>query len=134
MARRKELVGTQVVRDWGQANGWEVSDRGRLHSGLIKAFNKAHADKVYTPDIRSTSTRRVQPEEITPKETPAPAAAPPRKRTAAATEKAMAETVTVAPGSMVGSVAEIMEMLQAASKNSQGQPVLIAAYTIADLD
>lgn len=127
MARRKELVGTQAVREWGQANGWSVSDRGRLHSGLIKAYNKAHNDKVYTPDVRSTSTRRVQPE-VPQEETPTP-----RKRTAAATEKVTAETAPVKSG-MVEGLPEIMDMLQQASKNSKGQKVLIAAYTLADLD
>lgn len=123
---RKELVSTQEVRDWGQANGWEVSDRGRLHSGLIKAYNKAHKDKVYTPDVRSTATNRVQPEP--PQETPAA----PRRRTAAATQEATAETAPVKSG-MVEGLPEIMEMLQAASKNGKGQKVLIAAYTLTDL-
>lgn len=122
MARRKELASTQEVRDWGMANGWDVSARGRLHSELIKAFNRAHRDRVYTPDVRSTATRRVQPQE-----TPAPAA--PAQRT----EEAAGEAVQVRSG-MVEGLPEIMDMLQAASKNGRGQKVLIAAYTVTDLD
>lgn len=124
MARRKELASTQEVRDWGQKNNWDVSDRGRLHSGLIRAFNKAHSDRVYTPDVRSTATNRVQPD--APQETP-------RKRAAAATQNVTAETAPVKSG-MVEGLPEIMEMLQAASKNGKGQKVLLAAYTLTDLD
>lgn len=126
---RKQLASTQEVRDWGAENGWEVSGRGRLHSGLIKAFNKAHRDRVYTPDVRSTATNRVQPGDEA-KSIPSP------RRNGSPTQEATAETENVTPvhSGMVEGLPEIMEMLQAASKGGKGHKVLIAAYTLTDLD
>lgn len=33
---------SKAIRDWGRANGWEVSDRGRVPSALLDAFNATH--------------------------------------------------------------------------------------------
>lgn len=117
--RRKELVSTEAVREWGRSNGWDVNERGRLNSELIKAYNRAHKDKVYTPDVRSTATRRAQP---TPE--------------AVAEEETQAETFSAPVKSgMIEGLPEIMNMLQAATKNGKGgKKVLVAAYTLADLD
>lgn len=32
----------QAIRDWGRANGREVSDRGRVPGALLDAFHAAH--------------------------------------------------------------------------------------------
>lgn len=29
----------QAIREWGRANGWEVSDRGRIPAALLEAYN-----------------------------------------------------------------------------------------------
>ena len=29
----------QAIREWGRANGWEVSDRGRIPGALLEAYN-----------------------------------------------------------------------------------------------
>jgi len=34
---------TQAVRDWGRANGFDVSSRGRIPAALTEAFDKEHA-------------------------------------------------------------------------------------------
>ncbi|WP_462418559.1 histone-like nucleoid-structuring protein Lsr2 [Kytococcus sp. Marseille-QA3725] len=39
-ARKREIA---AIREWGRANGWEVSDRGRLSADLEEAYAKAHA-------------------------------------------------------------------------------------------
>ena len=33
---------TQAIRDWARRNGHKVSDRGRIPSTVIEAFNSAH--------------------------------------------------------------------------------------------
>ncbi|MFC0360064.1 MULTISPECIES: histone-like nucleoid-structuring protein Lsr2 [Kytococcus] len=38
-ARKRELA---AIREWGRANGWEVSDRGRLSADLEEAYAKAN--------------------------------------------------------------------------------------------
>lgn len=116
--RTKTLVGTAEVRDWGRANGWEVSDSGRLNSALIKEFNKAHKDKVYTPDVRSTATRRVAPAEVV-----AAAASPVRQGGEA--------TKIITAG---GDVPNILEMLKEATDSAGGgRKVLLAAYTLTEM-
>ena len=30
-----------AIRDWGRANGWTVSDRGRVSADLMKAYDAA---------------------------------------------------------------------------------------------
>lgn len=35
---------TQAIRDWARNNGHDVSDRGRIPSSVIEAFEAAHAD------------------------------------------------------------------------------------------
>jgi hypothetical protein len=34
---------TKAIRDWARQNGYELSDRGRIPSTVIEAFEKAHA-------------------------------------------------------------------------------------------
>ena len=38
-ARKRELA---AIREWGRANGWEVSERGRLSADLEEAYAKAN--------------------------------------------------------------------------------------------
>ena len=38
-ARKREIA---AIREWGRANGWEVSDRGRLSADLEEAYAKAN--------------------------------------------------------------------------------------------
>jgi len=33
---------TQAIRDWARRNGHQVSDRGRIPSAVLDAFNAAH--------------------------------------------------------------------------------------------
>lgn len=33
---------TQAMRDWARRNGHQVSDRGRIPSVVVEAFNRAH--------------------------------------------------------------------------------------------
>lgn len=33
---------TQAIRDWANANGYEVSDRGRIKKEVVEAFEAAH--------------------------------------------------------------------------------------------
>jgi hypothetical protein len=33
---------TQAIRDWARRNGHQVSDRGRIPSTVLEAFNSAH--------------------------------------------------------------------------------------------
>ena len=40
-ARSKEQ--TQAIRDWAKNNGHQVAERGRIPSGIIEAFEAAHA-------------------------------------------------------------------------------------------
>ena len=32
----------QAIREWARRNGYEVSDRGRISSKVVEAFNAAH--------------------------------------------------------------------------------------------
>ncbi len=32
----------QAIREWASKNGFEVSERGRIPSSVVEAFNKAH--------------------------------------------------------------------------------------------
>jgi hypothetical protein len=34
---------TRAIRDWARQNGYELSDRGRIRSTVIEAFEAAHA-------------------------------------------------------------------------------------------
>jgi hypothetical protein len=34
---------TKAIRDWARGNGFELSDRGRIPSNVIEAFEAAHA-------------------------------------------------------------------------------------------
>jgi hypothetical protein len=34
---------TRAIRDWARQNGFELSDRGRIPSSVIEAFEAAHA-------------------------------------------------------------------------------------------
>jgi hypothetical protein len=34
---------TRAIRDWARQNGYELSDRGRIPSTVIEAFEAAHA-------------------------------------------------------------------------------------------
>jgi hypothetical protein len=36
---------TRAIRDWARQNGFEMSDRGRIPSNVIDAFDQAHAGK-----------------------------------------------------------------------------------------
>ena len=36
---RADREQTQAVREWGRANGYEVSDRGRIPAALLEAYN-----------------------------------------------------------------------------------------------
>jgi hypothetical protein len=36
---------TKAIRDWARQNGFELSDRGRIPSNVIEAFDAAHAGK-----------------------------------------------------------------------------------------
>ncbi len=36
---------TRAIRDWARQNGYELSDRGRIPSTVIEAFESAHAGK-----------------------------------------------------------------------------------------
>jgi hypothetical protein len=36
---------TRAIRDWARQNGYELSDRGRIPSNVIEAFEQAHAGK-----------------------------------------------------------------------------------------
>jgi hypothetical protein len=33
---------TQAIREWAQANGHKVSDRGRIPAGVVEAYQAAH--------------------------------------------------------------------------------------------
>ena len=35
---------TKAIRDWARHNGYELSDRGRIPSSVIEAFEAAHAN------------------------------------------------------------------------------------------
>ena len=39
--RKRELV---AIREWGRANGWEVSDRGRVPADLLEAYANRHRE------------------------------------------------------------------------------------------
>lgn len=41
--QRKARVGAGAVRDWARANGYEVSDRGRVPADVRAAYDRAHA-------------------------------------------------------------------------------------------
>ena len=43
-AKRRTQVGTSAreIRDWARSNGHQVPDRGRIPSGVRKAFEAAH--------------------------------------------------------------------------------------------
>lgn len=36
---------TRAIRDWARQNGFELSDRGRIPSNVIEAFEEAHAGR-----------------------------------------------------------------------------------------
>ncbi len=36
---RADREQTQAIREWGRANGYEVSDRGRIPAALLDAYN-----------------------------------------------------------------------------------------------
>ncbi|MET0134418.1 MAG: Lsr2 family protein [Kibdelosporangium sp.] len=36
---------TKAIRDWARQNGHDLSDRGRIPSSVIAAFEEAHANK-----------------------------------------------------------------------------------------
>ncbi|WP_442973052.1 Lsr2 family DNA-binding protein [Rhodococcus sp. NBC_00294] len=33
---------TRAIREWANANGYEVSDRGRIPAAVVEAFDAAH--------------------------------------------------------------------------------------------
>jgi hypothetical protein len=35
---------TKAIRDWARQNGFDLSDRGRIPSNVLEAFEAAHAD------------------------------------------------------------------------------------------
>jgi len=39
---RADREQTQAIREWARTNGHPVSDRGRIPSGIIEAYNEAH--------------------------------------------------------------------------------------------
>lgn len=45
----RDAAQIQHMREWGRANGWTVSDRGRLSGDLTAAYDEAHAPKPATP-------------------------------------------------------------------------------------
>ncbi|WP_156755280.1 histone-like nucleoid-structuring protein Lsr2 [Actinokineospora pegani] len=42
-ARSKEQ--TKAIRDWARQNGHEISERGRIPSAVVEAFEEAHTSK-----------------------------------------------------------------------------------------
>jgi hypothetical protein len=34
---------TKAIRDWARQNGYELSDRGRIPTNVVEAFDQAHA-------------------------------------------------------------------------------------------
>ncbi|PWW51961.1 histone-like nucleoid-structuring protein Lsr2 [Actinokineospora spheciospongiae] len=36
---------TKAIRDWARQNGHEISERGRIPSAVVEAFEEAHAGK-----------------------------------------------------------------------------------------
>jgi hypothetical protein len=40
---RRDKAQTQAIRDWANANGHQVSARGRLAQGVVDAYEAAHA-------------------------------------------------------------------------------------------
>jgi hypothetical protein len=41
-AGRSSPQRTQKIREWARANGYTVSDRGRISADIVTAYNKAH--------------------------------------------------------------------------------------------
>jgi hypothetical protein len=39
---RADREQTQAIREWARKNGHPVSDRGRIPSGIIEAYNESH--------------------------------------------------------------------------------------------
>lgn len=44
---------TQAIRDWARNNGYDVSERGRIPSGILEAFESAHAAGTTTKGKRT---------------------------------------------------------------------------------
>ena len=40
--RRSSLERSQEIREWARANGYTVSDRGRIRADIVTAYDKAH--------------------------------------------------------------------------------------------
>lgn len=51
---------TQAVREWGRANGFNVSERGRIPADLQEAFDNAHQDRPQRPAAKSINAPAVQ--------------------------------------------------------------------------
>ena len=41
-AARSNRDQNQAIREWASKNGYEVSERGRIPTSVVEAFNKAH--------------------------------------------------------------------------------------------
>ena len=41
-SRKRDPEQTRAIREWASSNGYEVSDRGRIPTGVVEAFDAAH--------------------------------------------------------------------------------------------
>lgn len=152
MAREPKPASADDVRAWAQETGWldrfnrPVSDRGRMPTDLIEAFDRAHRRNNvkymagYKPQGQPGKEVAARRESAPAKTTAAPAKATATKATAkteAAPEQRVSSVQRV-NGSDTGipqiteSLADAIAMLSAAkSAKKQGEPpTLVAFYTL----
>lgn len=59
MAKTQSIATAEQVREWARSNGYEVADRGRFNSDLIRAFNTDRDNKrknlIYEPQARTST-------------------------------------------------------------------------------
>lgn len=132
MAKTMKLAPATDVREWAEANNYEVAARGRFNSDLIRAFNNDRDNKrrgiYYEPVARDGGTAPAA------SNTPAPA-----KRAAAAagsTRGANRAQVQVIDSSEVADAipGNVLEMLRAASKGGGGHgQAVVSIHALVDI-
>lgn len=123
------IATAEQVREWARDNNYEVADRGRFNTDLIRAFNNDRENKRaklhYEPTARSTSVDR-------------PAAEPrtnsvPNPRRSDGGGKA---EVRVIPASEVADSipSNVLEMLRAASAGGSGRgQAIVSIHALVDI-
>lgn len=130
MATTYKTASAEDVRTWARANGYQVGDRGRFSTDLIREFDKAHKrNRVrYDPSV-GQATRTVAPAK---KAAPAKATAAPRQAPRAATSAPQTSSPRQRVAAKVGEfpmsgLSDMFAALTAASEGAEGDgPILVS--------